>query len=58
MFGYKSVKDYSLQERLKNEELQAALNKANADLEYLAMMTDVELEQEEQEDIDYGDEQV
>lgn len=55
MFHYKSVKEYSLQERRRNEQLQAAFDKAKADLEYLAMMTDVELEQEEP---DNGDEQV
>ena len=52
MFGYKSVKEYSLKERRRNELLQAALTKTNADLEYLAMMTDVELEQEENDDGD------
>lgn len=55
MFHYKSIKEYSLQERRKNEQLQAALNRANADLDYLAMMTDVELEQEENDD---GNEQI
>lgn len=50
MFGYISAKQHSLQERRRNEKLQAALNKANADLEYIAMMTGVELEQEENDD--------
>lgn len=40
------------EERRKNELLTAKLNKAEADLAYLAMMTDVELEQLEEEEYD------
>ena len=47
MFKYKGVNEQLLEERKKNASLQAKLNKANADIEYLAMMTDIELEDEE-----------
>lgn len=44
MFKYKGVNEQLLEERKKNASLQAKLNKANADIEYLAMMSDIELE--------------
>jgi len=44
MFGFKSTKEQLLEERRKNAQLQAALEKTSADVEYIAMMTDVELE--------------
>lgn len=47
MFKYKGVNEQLLEERKKNVSLQAKLNKANADIEYLAMMSDIELEDEE-----------
>lgn len=47
MFKYKGVNEQLLEERKKNASLQAKLNKANADIEYLAMMSDIELEDEE-----------
>lgn len=48
MFGYKDTKTQLLEEKKKNAELQAKLAKTNADIEYLAMMTDVELEETEE----------
>lgn len=47
MFKYKGVNEQLLEERKKNASLQVKLNKANADIEYLAMMSDIELEDEE-----------
>ena len=38
--------------RNKNAELEAKLNKTNADVEYIAMMTDVELETESEENVE------
>lgn len=48
MFGYKDTKTQLLEEKKKNAELQAKLAKTNADVEYIAMMTDVELEETEE----------
>lgn len=56
MFVYKSVKEQLLDDRKKNAELQAALTKANADIEYIAMMTDVDIEPEDQEVTEDGNE--
>lgn len=49
MFGYKSTKEQLLEERRKNAQLQAALDKTSADVEYIAMMTDVELDDDEEQ---------
>lgn len=46
MLKFKDVKTQLLEEKKKNAELQAKLAKTNADVEYIAMMTDVELEEE------------
>ena len=46
MFLYKSVKDQLVEERKKREAAEAKLNKASADVDYIAMMCDVELETE------------
>ncbi len=52
MFKFKSTKEQLIEERKKNAVLQSSLAKTNADIEYLAMMTDVELEEtEEIEDV-------
>lgn len=45
---YLTVEDQLKKERRKNEALQAKLLKAQADLDYVAMMTDIELETEEE----------
>ena len=50
MFGYKDTKTQLLEEKKKNAELQAKLAKTNADVEYIAMMTDVELDETESEE--------
>lgn len=54
MFGYRSIREQMLDERNKNAVLAAALAKANADIAYVAMMTDVDIDDEE----DAEDEQV
>lgn len=46
MFKCKDIKKQLLEEKKKNAALQAKLAKTNADVEYIAMMTDVELEEE------------
>lgn len=48
MFKFKDVKTQLLEEKKKNAELQAKLAKTNADVEYIAMMTDIELEETEE----------
>jgi hypothetical protein len=52
MFKYKSIHEQSFEERRKNAKLQAQVEKANADLEYIAMMTDVDIEEDETEVMD------
>lgn len=49
MFGFKGTKELLLEERRKNASLTAELAKTNADIEYIAMMTDVELETDNEE---------
>lgn len=44
MFDYKSVKQESVAQRLLNEELAAQTAKNKADVEFIAMMTDVDLD--------------
>ena len=48
MFRYKSIKEQLLEERRKAEALKAQNIKQKSDIDYLAMMTDVELETEEE----------
>lgn len=55
MFGYKSTKEQLLEERRKNAQLQAELEKTSADVEYIAMMTDVELEDDEPMEMEVED---
>lgn len=47
MFGFKSMIDRMLETYRENEELRSKIVKVNADIEYLSMMADIELEQEE-----------
>lgn len=44
MFEYKSVKQESVAQRRLNEELAAQTAKNKADVEFIAMMTDVDLD--------------
>lgn len=59
MFGFISEREQLVKERQKNAAMQAQIAKANSDIEYLAMMTDIEMEQEEdeQEVQDHGEEE-
>lgn len=50
MLKFKDVKTQLFEEKKKNAELQAKLAKTNADVEYIAMMTDIELEETESEE--------
>ena len=56
MFRFKSTKEQLIEEQRKNARMQSILDKTNADVEYIAMMTDVELEfeDEKREDEDGG----
>ena len=58
MFGFISAREQLVKERRKNAAMQAQIAKANSDIEYLAMMADIEIEQEEdeQEVQDHGEE--
>lgn len=59
MFGFISAREQLVKERQKNAAMQAQIAKASSDIEYLAMMTDIEMEQEEdeQEVQDHGEEE-
>lgn len=59
MFGFISAREQLVKERQKNAAMQAQIAKVNSDIEYLAMMTDIEMEQEEdeQEVQDHGEEE-
>ncbi len=48
MFKYKSVSQQTVEERRKNEQLQAHSLKQRSDIDYIAMMNDVELETTEE----------
>ena len=59
MFGFISAREQLVKERQKNAAMQAQIAKENSDIEYLAMMADIEMEQEEdeQEVQDHGEEE-
>lgn len=44
MFGMKTLKEQALNLRRENVKLRIELDKTTADVEYIAMMTDVELD--------------
>lgn len=46
---YLSLRDQLREERRKNEAMQSALETATANLDYIAMMTDVDLDEETEE---------
>lgn len=59
MFRYNSVKAQLMRERKLREKAQSDLQKVTADLDYVAMMSDVELETDtdlESEGFDNGTE--
>ena len=41
MFGFISAREQLVKERQKNAAMQAQIAKANSDIEYLAMLTDI-----------------
>ena len=47
MIGYVTLLQQLFSERRENAALRAKINKNTSDIEYLSMMTDTELEQEE-----------
>lgn len=49
MFGMKTIKQQALDLRRENAKLKTNLDKTNADIEYIAMMTDVELDTDNDE---------
>ena len=59
MFGFISAREQLVKERQKNAAMKAQIAKANSDIEYLAMIADIEMEQEddEQEVQDHGEEE-
>lgn len=59
MFRYNSIKSQLMRERKLREKAQSDLQKVTADLDYVAMMSDVELETDtdlEMEGFDNGTE--
>lgn len=46
MFKYKSINDQLIEERNKNTLLNAQLEQAQANIDYIAMVSDIELEEE------------
>lgn len=51
MFGFKGIREQMIEERRKNAQLRAQYEKINADVIYIAMMSDVELEIEEETEV-------
>ena len=49
MFGFKDAKQQLIEERQKSAGLAADLDRTNADLLYLSMMTGVDLDEDEEE---------
>lgn len=52
MFGHLNIKEQLRKEQERNRELQSKLAKAIGDMEYIAMMTDVELDQDDEVNAD------
>lgn len=50
MFIHKNIIEQIAEERRNIEAVLSDLNKAKADMEYMAMMSDIELDEEEEED--------
>ncbi len=51
MFGFLDARKQLIRERQKNAALEAQIAKTNSDIEYLAMMADVEMEQEDEQEV-------
>lgn len=50
MFKMKTVKEQALDLRRENIRLKTALDKTNADVDYIAMMSDIDLETDDSEE--------
>ena len=44
MFGMKTLEEQALDLRRENAKLKTVLDKTNADIDYIAMMSDIELD--------------
>lgn len=51
MFKFKTISEQLIDERKKNQVLSVKLEKVLSDMDYIAMMCDVELEEENDEQI-------
>lgn len=58
MFGFKGIREQMIEERRKNAQLRAEFEKINADVIYIAMMSDVELETEEETEVKNNDNEI
>ena len=58
MFVMKALKEQALDLRRENVRLRTELEKTNADVDYIAMMSDIELDNSENDETEeYDDEQ-
>lgn len=58
MFKMKTVREQALDLRRENVKLRTELEKTNADVDYIAMMSDIELDNSENDETEeYDDEQ-
>jgi len=58
MFKYKNVRTLLMEERKKNEALNAKQAKLEANQEYIAMMSDIDLDDDTKETEEQNNEQV
>lgn len=58
MFKYKNVRTLLMEERKKNEALKAKQAKLEANQEYIAMMSDIDLDDDMKETEEQSNEQV
>ena len=57
MFDMKSIQQQALDLRRENAKLKTVLDKTNADMEYISMMANIELDNnEETEEVSHEDE--
>ena len=52
MFKFKTLREILMQERRRGEILQSAQQQSKADIDYIAMMCDVELETAEIQEVE------
>ena len=51
MFRYKTLEEQLIEERYKVEQLISSQHQSKADIDYIAMMCDVELDTEETQEV-------